>query len=389
MTGAGGKQPLTGIRVVDFTAVVAGPWATRLLADCGAEVIKIEAVGDGDLLRFAPPVNDGMSRVYAHFNRGKKSISLDLKSPAGLEVARGLVRSADVVVESFRPGVTDRLGVRQDNPGLVYCSVSGYGQDGPDAGKAAYAPVVHAASGFEHVMARSQGEGGAPLKSGIMIADYVSGIYAFGAIQTALLHRERNGVGAHVDVTLMESMMSLLAIQFQEAQAERPLPSRIFSPMATTDGHIIVPLVSPKGYHAIYGVIGRSEWRTDPDYSTLAAIMRRQPQIEAVVAGWAATRATADCVSALSEAGVPCSAYAAPADLFENAHLTQRGAFAPMSDAAGAFTVLNAPFRLSSADCAGPATVSRPGADTAAVVRDALGLGEDVYRRLSESGAFG
>jgi CoA:oxalate CoA-transferase len=394
MTEAGGKQPLTGIRVVDFTAVVAGPWATRLLADCGAEVIKIEAVGDGDLLRFTPPVNDGMSRVYAHFNRGKKSISLDLKSAAGLEVARGLVRSADVVVENFRPGVMARLGldyesVRKDNPGLVYCSVSGYGQDGPDAGKAAYAPVVHAASGFEHVMAKSQGGDGAPLKSGIMIADYVSGIYAFGAIQTALLHRKRNGVGSHVDVTLMESMMSLLAIQIQEAQSEQPLASRVFSPMATTDGHIIVPLVSPKGYHAIYGVIGRPEWRTDPDYSTLAAIMRRQPQIEATVAAWAATRTTADCVAALSEAGVPCSLYAAPADLFENAHLAHRGAFAPMSDAAGPFTVLNAPFRLSSAECAGAATVSRPGEDTAAVVRDALGLGEAEYRRLSESGAFG
>lgn len=394
MVAEGARQPLTGVRVVDFTAVVAGPWATRLLADCGAEVIKVEAVGDGDLLRFAPPVNDGMSRVYAHFNRGKKSISLDLKSAAGLEVARGLVRGADVVVENFRPGVMARFGldyetVRKDNPRLVYCSVSGYGQDGPDAGKAAYAPVVHAASGFEHVMARSQGEGGAPLKSGIMIADYVSGIYAFGAIQTALLHRERHGVGGHVDVTLMESMMSLLAIQFQEAQAEQPAKTRVFSPMATTDGHIIVPLVSPKGYHAIYGVIGRPEWRTDPDYASLAAIMRRQPQIEAVVAGWAATRATADCVAALSEAGVPCSAYAAPADLFDNTHLAQRGVFAPMSDAAGAFTVLNAPFRLSSADCAGPATVSRPGEDTAAVVRDALGLGEDAYRRLSESGAFG
>ena len=309
MSEGGAKQPLTGIRVVDFTAVVAGPWATRLLADCGAEVIKIEAVGDGDLLRFAPPVNDGMSRVYAHFNRGKKSISLDLKSAAGLEVARGLIAGADVVVENFRPGVMARLGldyerVRQDNPRLVYCSVSGYGQDGPDAGKAAYAPVVHAASGFEHVMALSQGGEAAPLKSGIMIADYVSGIYAFGAIQTALLHRERHGVGSHVDVTLMESMMSLLAIQFQEAQAEQPAKTRVFSPMATTDGHIIVPLVSPKGYHAIYGVIGRPEWRTDPDYSTLAAIMRRQPQIEAVVAGWAATRTTETCVTALSEAGV-------------------------------------------------------------------------------------
>jgi len=388
------RKPLSGIRVVDFTAVVAGPWATRMLADCGAEVIKIEAVGDGDLLRFTPPVEGGMSRVFAHFNAGKKSVTLNLKTAAGLEVARALAKSADVIVENFRPGVMARLGLdyetlAKDNPGLIFCSVSGYGQSGPDAGKAAYAPVVHAASGFEYIMARAQGGDGAPLNSAVMVADFTAGVYAFGAIQTALLHRERNGVGGHVDVTLIESMMSLLAIQFQEALPAKPLDSRVFRPMKTLDGHIMIPLVSPKGYLAVYQVIGHDDWLTDPGYNQMAGIMAHQAEIDAAIAAWTSRHTTAQCEAALSAAGAPFSAYARPVDLYQNEHLRQRGVFAPMSDAAGDYTVLNPPFRLSEADCAAGANVSRPGADTEAIVRSVMNLDETAYARLAAEGAFG
>jgi crotonobetainyl-CoA:carnitine CoA-transferase CaiB-like acyl-CoA transferase len=388
------KQPLDGVRVIDFTSIVAGPWATRLLADCGAEVIKVEAVGDGDILRFAPPVNDGMSRVYAHFNRGKKSVSLDLKSPAGLEIARRLIRTADVVVENFRPGVMARLGldyetVSKANPGLVYCSVSGYGQTGPDAGKAAYAPVVHAASGFDHVMAAAQGGDGAPLTGAVMIADYLAGVYAFGAIQTALLRRERNGVGSHVDVTLIEAMMSLLAIQFQEAQSDAKLPSRQFVPMKTLDAYVMVPLVSAKSYHLVYDVIGRPEWRQDPAYASMAGIAAHRREIEAALAAWVASQTTEACVETLSAAGVPVSVYAAPVELFDDPHLIHRGVFAELSDTAGAFTVLNPPFRLSGLPCGAAPAVARAGQDTHETVRTTLALDEAEFGRLQEGGAFG
>ena len=367
--GSPSPRPLEGLLVVDFTSMVAGPWATRLLADCGAEVIKIEAVGDGDLMRFSQPVNDGMSRVYAHFNCGKDSITLDLKSAAGLATARELVRRADVVVENFRPGVMTRLGLgyetaRQDNPRLVYCSISGFGQSGPKAGLAAYAPVVHAHSGYEHVMALAQGGDGAPLNCGVMVADVLAATYAFGAIQTALVHRERHGVGSHVDVTLIESMMSLVAIQCQEAQAPEPPPSRVFKPLKTADGHVMVPLVSPKIYLNVYPVIGRSEWLSDPNFNTLPAILERTDEIDAAVAAWAATRSTAECEAALQAVGVPCSAYYAPADLLADPHMIERGAFTELHDAAGSFTVLNAPFRISGTDCGARPRVSRPGEDT-------------------------
>lgn len=387
-------RPLSGIRVIDFTSVVAGPWATRLLADCGAEVIKIEAVGDGDMLRFAPPVNDGMSRVYAHFNTGKKSVCLDLKTAAGIEVARGLIAGADVVVENFRPGVMARLGldyetVSKTHPRLVYCSVSGYGQSGPDAGKAAYAPVVHAASGFDHVMATTQNGDGSPLNAGVMIADFTAGIYAFGAIQTALLHRDRNGAGSHVDVTLIESMMSLLAIQIQETQAPEALPTRVFAPVKTADAHIMIPLVSLKSYLSVFGLIGHADWKSNPGYTSTANVMRRRAEIDAAVADWAASRSTRECEAALTAAGVACSIYAGPADLFDDVHLRQRGVFAGVDDAAGRFSVLNPPFRLSGVDCAAQPVVARSGGNTAEVVRGVLGLDAEAYRRLEVGGAFG
>src|SRR5262249_34544174 len=144
------RRPLAGIRVIDFSALVAGPWCGRLLADCGAEVIKVEAAGDGDVLRHSAPIPGGISRTFAHFNCGKKCVALDLKTPAGAGLARRLAERADVLIENFRPGVMVRLGLgaetlRAANPRLVYCSVSGFGQSGgPRSQQAAYAPIVHA-----------------------------------------------------------------------------------------------------------------------------------------------------------------------------------------------------------------------------------------------------
>jgi CoA:oxalate CoA-transferase len=227
------------------------------------------------------------------------------------------------------------------------------------------------------------------MNGGVMIADYVAAIYAFGAIQTALVHRERNGVGSHVDVTLIESMMSLLAIQFQEAQSEKALASRVFAPMKTADGYVIVPLVSLKSYLSVYDAIGRSDWRGDPDYSSMAGLMRRRLEIEAAVADWAVVQTTTGCVAALTAAGVPCSAYAAPADLFDDPHLAERGVFAELNDAGGRFTVLNPPFRLSGVPCGSEAAVARAGEDTEQTVRRTLGLNEEEYRRFELSGAFG
>jgi CoA:oxalate CoA-transferase len=360
--------PMDGLTVIDFSTMVAGPWATRLMADCGAQVLKIETAGEGDVLRFTPPMAGGMSRVFAQFNCGKKSVVLDLKSAEGLENARRLIDGADVVVENFRPGVMERLGLgyaqaAARNPRLVYCSVSGFGQDGPLAGSAAYAPVVHAMTGFDAAMMAAQGAaaGDAPPVAGVMIADVVAAAYAFGAVQAALLRRERFGHGAYVDVSLIESMMSLVGIQYQEAQSEKPVKSTAFRPVRTLDGYVIAPLVTPRNYHALFGVIGLPNWVDEALLASAGALSRRRREIEDSLADWTRSRSSAECIRVLTEAGVPCGAYASPREVLSHPHLAARGSFAELEDADGSFKVLNPPFRMTDTPCRARAGVARLG----------------------------
>jgi CoA:oxalate CoA-transferase len=374
MSTAAPDAPMSGLRVVDFSTLVAGPWATRLMADCGAEVIKVETVGEGDLLRYAPPIVDGMSRVFAQFNRGKKSVVLDLKSAEGAMTARRLIDQADVVMENFRPGVMDRFGLgfaeaAKRNPRLVYCSISGFGQDGPLAGEAAYAPVVHAMTGFDMAVLAADDDGAAPRAASVMIADVVAASYAFGAVQTALLRRERFGVGGFVDVTLIESMLSLVAIQLQEAQAPSTLRSAAFRPVRTADGHIVAPLVNARNFLALFSVIGRPGWASDALMREPGAIARRRREVEDLLGVWAAGRSSAECVRLLNAAGAPCGAFATARDALAHPHLAARGSFAELEDADGAFKVLSPPFRLGAASAAGD-FVARLGEHTADVVAE-------------------
>ena len=206
------NSPLAGIRVIDITTIIAGPYCTRLLSDCGAEVIKIESEL-GDYIRSAKPMSDGVSSYFGHLNCGKKSVILDLRSEDGHKSVLDLVASADVVVENFRPGVMERLGLNYsrlavDHPDLIYCSISGFGQNGPRAADPAYAPIVHAASGYDLAQLDYQDELTRPEKGGIFNADVLAGTFSFGAIQTALLKRERLGGGQFIDVALMDSMIN-------------------------------------------------------------------------------------------------------------------------------------------------------------------------------------
>src|SRR5258706_3937984 len=344
-------RPLAGIRVIDLSTLVAGPWCSRLLADCGAEVIKVEAAGEGHVLRHSAPVPGGISRTFAHFNCGKRCIALDLKTAAGVDIARRLIARANVVIENFRPGVMARLGLgadalREADPRLVYCSVSGFGQTGPRSQHAAYAPIVHALSGFDHAFACTQSEPQVPPASAIMIADVVAAAYAFGAIQTALLRCERAGIGATLDATLFESMLSLVAIQIQEAQAPVPVEPKVFRPTRTADGFVMLPLVSPRNYLALYPAIGRAEWCADPSFRSRRGIAANEAAIERALAEWAGERRTHDVIEAIVAAGLPCSAYHTPAEVLSHAHLRERGSFPPRAGPPREFCVLDPPVRF-------------------------------------------
>jgi len=204
--------PLQGLLVADFSRVLAGPFAAMMLADLGARVVKVERPGGGDDSRGYGPFADGRSLYFARVNRGKQSVALDLKDPADAAVARRLAVAADVVVENYRPGVMDRLGLGpaellEANPRLVYCSISGFGHTGPWSQRPAYDAVVQAMSG---IMAITGAEGGAPVKPGIPVADLAAGLYAFGGITSALLGRATTGRGTHLDIAMYDATVSLL-----------------------------------------------------------------------------------------------------------------------------------------------------------------------------------
>src|SRR5499433_874503 len=266
------ESALDGLRVLDFTTTIAGPHCGRMLADLGAEVIKIESP-EGDMMRTRPPLRDGASTSYGQLNTGKKSVVLNLKSPPGVAAARRLVATADVVVENFRPGVMRRFGLdypalKAIKPELIYCAISGYGQTGPSSQLPAYAPVIHAASGYDLAHMAYQGEERRPDYCGIYIADVLTGTYAFGAIMTALYDHQLTGRGQMIDVSMLESMLSLTLSEIQAAQfALPPLGRPIFGPIVAKDGYINLSIASERTFQNLAAASGHPQWLTDPRFA--------------------------------------------------------------------------------------------------------------------------
>jgi crotonobetainyl-CoA:carnitine CoA-transferase CaiB-like acyl-CoA transferase len=361
-------KPLAGIRVVDFTSMIAGPYCTRLLADCGAEVLKIEEP-HGDHMRTRPPLRHGHSAYFGHLNAGKKSVVLDLKSKEGRCAAQGLVANSDIVVENFRPGVMKRLGLdyamlSAAKPDLVYCSISGFGQIGPRAGQPAYAPVVHAASGFDHTQFTYQDDQAKPAKTGIFVADVLAAVYAFGAIQTALVGRLRHGGGQFIDVALMDSMINLLVFECQEAQFPEKTRRPLYVPMRARDGFVIVAPVNQRNFEQLADAVGRPDWKSDPRFATVAARTANWDALMAAVEDWTAARTARDCEDRLMTAGVPCSRYLTVAEAMADPQLAARGSLARVTDGAGAFRVPNPPFQFADSSVGVGPSVPALGADT-------------------------
>jgi len=364
-----------GLRVLDFSTTIAGPHCARMLADMGAEVIKIESA-EGETMRTRPPVRHGCSTAFGQLNVGKKSVVLDLKCSADVEAVRRLVATADILVENFRPGVMQRLGLAyatlsELNPRLIYCSISGYGQTGPSAELPAYAPVIHAASGYEMAHLAYQPGRSRPDYCGIYHADVVTGTYAFGAIASALYQRERTGRGQHIDCSMLESMLSLTLNEIQGAQFAVEPPQRPpFGPAETRDGYVMIAVASEKTFQNLMGVIGRPAWVEDPRFARYADRRRHWGDLVDGVEAWSSGLTTAECVAALSAGGVPSSAYRSVAEALADPQLAHRDALAEVTDAAGSFKVVNLPFRMSEARVAAGARAASLGEHTADVLRE-------------------
>ena len=271
--------PLSGIRIIDLTRVVAGPFCTMMLGDMGAEVLKIEEPTHGDDSRAWAPLLDGTGSFFLALNRSKKSVALDLKTAEGAGVLRRLIASADVLIENFRPGSLADLGFDYAaaaalNPRLIYCSISGYGQTGPAAQLPGYDAVLQGEAG---IMDMTGFPGGEPTRVGVAITDYLAGLYATQGILLALHDRHTSGLGQHVDISLFEAMLSVMRLPMSVLLATGNTPSRVgnehlniapYQPLQAKDGLIIVAVANPGLWVRFCAAMERPEWRDDPRFKT-------------------------------------------------------------------------------------------------------------------------
>ncbi|MGQ0510357.1 MAG: CaiB/BaiF CoA transferase family protein [Betaproteobacteria bacterium] len=340
---------LHGIRVLDFSAMIAGPYCTRLLASLGAEVIKIEPP-EGDYMRTRPPLRNGVSLYFGVLNAGKSSVAIDLKRAEGVALVKDLVAQADVVLENFRPGVMKRLGLDHAalasvNSRLIFCSISGYGQSGASASLPAYAPIVQAASGYDLANLSHQQGLERPLNTGIMTADYLTGVHAFGAICAALVQRERTGAGTVIDCAMMDAMVGMLAYEVAEAQEPQSSPRLLYKATRASDGWIMLAPISPANFEAMARAAGHEEWILDPRFAGAARIRNWDAMLQELDR-WAADKSVAECMAAMEAGGVPCARYGSIEDVMASPYARERGLFADVKAAGVGYRVPNPPFRM-------------------------------------------
>lgn len=387
------RDALSGLTVLDFTIVMSGPMATRMMADAGADVIKLEAP-DGDVVRQRDPVKGGFSTYWASMNCGKRSIVLDLGNAEGRRLARELALRADVVVENFRPGVMQRLGLdyaslAADNPRLVYASISGFGQQGPRAQTPAYAPVIHAASGYEMAYNGYQRGADRPANNGIFIADVLGASHAFGAIQLALYERERSGRGQAIDVSLMDSVLGMLIYEMQAAQFPPERPRQVYEPVRCSDGYVMVAAVTQKNLEVLFDVIGYPQGKTDVRFATVADKEAHWSELLALIEAWTSVRTGAQCEEQLMRAGVPCSRYRSVGEAMNDEQTLTRGTMTALHARGERFLVANAPYLLSATPLAARDQLAQLGEHTDEVLHEKLGLSPGQLNALRAQGVFG
>lgn len=328
-------QPLAGVRVLDFTRVLAGPYCTALMADLGADVVKVEAP-HGDDYRHIGPFEQGESLLFQALNRGKRSIVLDLKSVDGVARTRELLRDTDVLVENFRPGVMEKLGLgpdalRDEFPALVYVSVSGFGQTGPNAARPAYDIIVQAMSGL---MDATGERDGSPTMVGESIGDVAGGLFAAWGTMVALFDRARTGQGRHVDVALFDALTSMMPLLACRTLMAGDAPTRtgnrhpLSAPFGTypaSDGHFAVAVLNDRLFAAFCEVIGQPELSTDPRFTSDPLRCANEPALAERIQAWAGGRTVAEVVSILSGAGIPAAAIQSVAEAWASPQVLERG----------------------------------------------------------------
>jgi crotonobetainyl-CoA:carnitine CoA-transferase CaiB-like acyl-CoA transferase len=376
-------RPLAGLKVLELSRILAGPWACQILADLGADVIKVEQPGKGDETRHWGPPFIGEDAAYFHAaNRGKRSIAIDLSTAQGQEAVRRLAARSDVVVENFRAGALakyalDYSSLKPIAPRLVWCSITGFGQDGPYAHRPGFDAIIQAMGGLMSIT----GEADAPQKVGVAIADLLTGVYAAAAIQAALLQRQRTGLGSHIDMALMDVQVAMLANQAMNYLASGSAPAAMgsahpnivpYQPFAAQDGAVMVAAGTDAQFRALCSVLDAQALAADPRFAGNAGRVAGRdelvPALAARVAGWK----RAPLLAALEAAGVPAGPVNDIAQVFADPQIVHRG----MRIAAG----VRSPIVMDGAAAASDRPAPGLGQHTDEILRE-LGLAADTLSR--------
>ncbi len=398
--GTGWKGPLAGLRVIDLTRVLAGPLGAQFLGDLGAEILKIEPPGKGDETRGFAPFAGGESHYFVGLNRGKRSVVLDLRASEGAEILRQLVTTVDVLIENFRPGVMDRLGLGPEvlmglNPRLIYCAISGFGMTGPLRDKPSFDIVTQALTG---VLSVNGEQGRPPVKLGLPIGDMSGGIFGAIAILSALHERTVTGRGRLIDVSLYDGTMSLLGyfaqLAFLTGRDPEPMgsghPSVVpYGSFPALDGAIIIACLADGFWPKLCNALGCQELGKDPRYATMAARRERRTEIEPRISDITATRSVADWQRILEEHDVPHAPVLGVTAALSHPHAVAREMVAAVEHpAAGTLRVLGRPIKFPGEPQAPLEPPPMLGQHTAEVLRRDLGLSEERIGELRRLGVI-
>jgi len=393
--------PLTGVTILDLSRVLSGPYCTMLAADMGARVIKIEHPGGGDDTRaWGPPFLAGESAYYLSINRNKESVAIDFKTPDGRALVGRLVEKADVIVENFRPGTLDRLGLgyaqlREQHPRLIYVSISGFGQNGPRRSEAGYDAIAQAEGGLMSITGVPEGP---PVRLGVAVADIVSGMFAFQGLLLALLSRGRTDRGQLVDVSLLDSVAALLTYQASRHFATGEVPGRTgnrhmtiapYDTYETQDGVLVLAVGNDTQWRRLCIALGLESLQNDPRYQTNAGRVTHYADLQPALSDVLRTRRIGPLVERLRSEGVPCGGVRSIAEALSDPQIAARQMVETVTHPlAGAIRVLGIPTKLSDT----PGVIKTPppvlGEHTANVLESVLGLSRIEIDRLTKAGAI-
>ena len=390
------STPLDGIRVLDFSHALAGPYCTMILAHYGADVYKIESPDGGEIGRtWGPPFTGDEASYFLGINAGKRSLAIDLKKPEGIALCLEMIERVDVLLENMRPGTMERLGLGYEvakarNPRLIYCSVSGYGQTGPSRDEPAMDLILQASSGLISITGV---EGGERVRCGHSVADITAGMFSIIGILLALEARNRTGMGQFVDVSMLDSMMSAMSSNYAyftgSGLVPEPLGTRFgaivpYRGFPTADRDIVIAVASAKLWQDFCVAIEKPEWTENPDYATNALRVKNRETLEPAIAAIFGSNTSAYWVKKLAAHGIPCAPVRTLDEVAADPQVADRG----MLPVIGGFRVTGPPVKFSATPGSVPRRAPRLGEHSCELLSEVLGLNEAQIAKLIASGAI-